>query len=406
MHTATHVSGLFSLLRIHVILDEFTPYLLPHEILNLGLCSKSFHKILFKQAGAFRHVDLSLSALVPVNQSQQQVSLRRSYTDFLSSALLGKNTQTLILDGLPMNFDTLFNLLVSPNQRISILSVRDCGFNQPRFMQTLHFLVRPGSTSPLKGVYVFGKSNGAPRSKNRWQRQRVGEVEFIEGWAETVQACEGKIVFDIGLCKGSKHMTLSPFEDDLNAVAAAAAEIELGSTPVSVGSGFASFAWSGQDSEQSSVTSTSAGEGDWMPPQMAPKLANKRILGRCEGCGTPPTGCSSRLYGPVPILTSDIKIACRPRVGEKVEVDMCDDCTKERLCECCGKWWCESCYSVGMGKMCGIQKGGVLLDCYDCGRTCFDCKKDTMRSCRSCKTNFCALHDVGASELYCDWCHV
>ncbi|KAF3926933.1 hypothetical protein ABW20_dc0106663 [Dactylellina cionopaga] len=221
-------------------------------------------------------------------------------------------------------------------------------------MQTLHFLVRPGSTSPLKGVYMFGKSNGKTRSKNRWQRARGGEIEFIEGWAETVLACEGKIVFDVGLCQGSKHMNLLPFDD--SASFSSANEIELGSTPVSVESGFSSFAWSANDSEQSSVTSTSAAEENWIPPAMAPKLATKIISERCEGCGTPPVGCSSRLYAPVPVLTSDIRVACRPRLGEKEEVHMCDDCTKERLCEGCGKWWCENCHDAGMARVCGIQK--------------------------------------------------
>ncbi|KAJ6255848.1 hypothetical protein Dda_9458 [Drechslerella dactyloides] len=301
------------------LLIQTVPYLLPHETLALALAAKPFHNLLFHTPGVFRHVDLSLAALLPVNQAAKQVTLRRSYPDILSAGhIVGRDTQTLILDGLPMNFDRLTNLLVSPNQRISILSVRDCAINQPVFMQTLHFLVRPGSASPLKGVYIFGKSNGRPRAKNRWQR--VGEIEFIEGWAETVQACEGRIAFDIGLCKGSKHADLLPLDDGYVSVSDPA---ELGSTPVSVESGFSAFAWSADnDSEQSSVTSNSAGaEDEWLPPQLAPKLATKMIPRRCEGCGMPPAGSSSRLYAPVPVLTSDIRVACRPRPGEKEEWD-------------------------------------------------------------------------------------
>ncbi|KAK6539947.1 hypothetical protein TWF694_008781 [Orbilia ellipsospora] len=402
MRTATHFP-LLEFLSNDYLLMQTCPYFLPHETLNLALCSKNFYNLLFHTPGVFRHVDISLSSVVPTNQPQHQIVLRRNSIDILSSRLLGRNTQTLILDGLPMNFDKLTNLLLSPNQRISILSVRDCALNQPVFMQTLHFLVRPGSTSPLKGVYMFNKSNGKARSKNKWQRIRYGEIEFIEGWAETVLACEGKILFDVGICKGSKHMSFQPLEDGTNV--SAAAEIELGSTPVSVQSGFSAFAWSANDSEQSSVTSTSAGEDSWIPPQMAPKLATKTIRGSCEGCKMPPVGCTSKLYAPVPVLTSDIKVACRPRLGETEEVSMCEDCTKERLCEGCGKWWCENCYDAGMGRVCGIQKGGVLLDCYDCGRTCYDCKKDTLRECRGCRGNFCAAHDVSGSELYCDWCY-
>ncbi|EPS43227.1 hypothetical protein H072_2733 [Dactylellina haptotyla CBS 200.50] len=385
------------------LLMQTTPYFLPHETLNLGLCSKQFYDLLFHTSGVFRHVDISLNSVVPVNQIRQPVSLRRNYIDILFSPLLGKHTQTLVLDGLPMNFDNLNKLLLSPHQRISILSVRDCPLNQPVFMQTLHFLVRPGSTSPLKGVYFFGKSNGKARSKNMWQRTRSGEIEFIEGWAETVLACEGKIVFDVGLCYGSKHMNFQPLED--GSTISAAADIELGSTPVSVESGFSSFAWSANDSEQSSVTSSSISEDSWNLPQAAPKLAMKKIEGCCEGCKMPPVGCSSKLYAPVPVLTSDIRIACRPRLGEKEETHMCEECTKNRLCECCGKWWCENCYDSDMARACGINKGGVLLDCYDCGRTCYDCKKDTLRRCKKCSNTFCSIHDAGGSDLYCDWCY-
>ncbi|KAF3929504.1 hypothetical protein ABW19_dt0201856 [Dactylella cylindrospora] len=399
MTPATHFP-LLDLLSNDYLLMQTTPYLLPHETLNLALSAKPFYNLLFHTSGVFRHVDLSMSSVVPVANSSQPITLRRNYTDILNSRLLGRHTQTLILDGLPMNFDRLNKLLLSPYQRISILSVRDCPVNQPVFMQTLHFLVRPGSNSPLKGVYMFGKSNGTPRAKNRWQR--VGEIEFIEGWAETILACEGKIVFDIGLCKGSKHMSFLPLEDGFtpNPVS----EIELGSTPVSVESGFSGFAWSAHDSEQSSVTSTSAMEEVWLP-QLAPKLATRKIERRCEGCNMPPVGCSTKLYAPVPVLTSDIRIACRPRLGEPEEVHMCEDCTRERLCEGCGKWWCENCFDIGMARMCGIQKAGVLLDCYDCGRTCYECKDGVQRVCRRCSTEFCGIHDAGSSTVHCEWCH-
>ncbi|KAF3913136.1 hypothetical protein AA313_de0202688 [Arthrobotrys entomopaga] len=353
MPPATHFP-LLEFLSNDYLLMQTCPYLLPHETLNLALSSRDFYDLLFHTTGVFRHVDISLASVVPTNQPHHQVVLRRNSVSILSSLLLGRHTQTLILDGLPMNFDILTNLLLSQNQRVSILSVRDCALNQPVFMQTLHFLVRPGSTSPLKGVYMFNRSNGKPRSKNRWQRIRYGEIEFIEGWAETVLACEGKILFDAGICKGAKHMNFLPLEDGTSF--SAAADIELGSTPVSVESGFSAFAWSADDSEQSSVTSTSADEDNWIPPQMAPKLATKKIQGRCEGCGMPPAGCTSKLYAPVPILTSNIKVAYRPRLGEAEEVNMCEDCTKERLCEGCGKWWCENCYDVSKGRAGGIQK--------------------------------------------------
>ncbi|EWC47071.1 hypothetical protein DRE_03440 [Drechslerella stenobrocha 248] len=167
--------SLLDFLSNDYLLIQTVPYLLPHETLSLALCAKPFHNLLLHTPGVFRHVDLSLSALVPANRTSTPVSLRRNYPDILSTRHIGRDTQTLILDGLPMNFDRLTNLLVSPHQRISILSVRDCAINQPVFMQTLHFLVRPGSSSPLRGVYIFGKSNGKARGKNLWQR--VGEIE-------------------------------------------------------------------------------------------------------------------------------------------------------------------------------------------------------------------------------------
>lgn len=131
-------------------------------------------------------------------------------------------------------------------------------------------------------------------------------------WASTLHACQGKISFDLGLCRGPRHQL--PDE----------------SSP---------GAWYTQSDLH-------------IPPQVA-----THALEGCSGCGSAPEGYSKfssssldrlPLLAPVPLHSSTAKSAKAPFQGEveKKLLVRCVECLKNRYCESCHRWWCEVCYEV------------------------------------------------------------
>lgn len=105
---------------------------------------------------------------------------------------------------------------------------------------------------------------------------------LTNGWAAIVNACEDVIAFDTRICGSRRH------QEEENA---------------------------------------------------ASRLASVRIEG-CGRCGGDGGGNKGRvLVSPVPVLSSDIRVACHGGEG----VLRCESCVRERWCEGCGKWWCEDC---------------------------------------------------------------
>lgn len=137
-----------------------------------------------------------------------------------------------------------------------------------------------------------------------------------EGWAETLLDCRDAVQFDACLCTGPRHQNSPAF----------------GKVPVS---------------------SVPGAQHPWSVAAFA--------LGGCATCGCAPEGFTTYgdspsgdlpLLSPVPLHSSNVKTASRPRSGKTQNgekprfVPRCWDCIRDRFCFSCLEWWCESCYQA------------------------------------------------------------
>ncbi|GAB1209561.1 hypothetical protein APSETT445_008342, partial [Aspergillus pseudonomiae] len=162
-----------------------------------------------------------------------------------------QDVRTLILDGLPVPADLVAELILTDRFSINILSIRECRqLNERKLIQVLQRAVRPSrpkGTPRVKGIYYFTpvsqpraimrsryrdwwssrctrttsygalktqeepQSDGARESalyyQNAWYcpAGKLIPRSIEEGWAPTIQQCEGIISFDAVLCRGPRH---------------------------------------------------------------------------------------------------------------------------------------------------------------------------------------------------------
>jgi hypothetical protein len=143
----------------------------------------------------------------------------------------------------------------------------------------------------IKGIYWFGSADETEMArKGRFVDMR----NVSDDWTAVLKAAEGGIAFDTRLCSGPRHGEEGGLEE---------------------------------------------------------KVANIRLRGGCQVCGQSPEAREGKqlsrvVTAPVPITSSEIRIACS---GEATDVLRCEGCVKNRWCEGCGKWWCEDCLRLQEG---------------------------------------------------------
>lgn len=234
-----------------------------------------------------------------------------------------QDVQTLVLDGLSVTSDLCHDILTDSKFSVRLLSIRDVKhLNHGKLRGALQYACRPSRDgSPrLKGLYLFGPSEVASSTKVITQGQEQAQTSdpwwdikgkqlkrpVPEEWANCLQACNGRIAFDAVLCQGPRHRT----------------------SPVA------------------GASSILADQG--------PAVATHSLSG-CEGCGAAPEGMitpTSRtavhlpLLSPLPIMSSSLRAATTPTSTAGSFVPRCAECIRERYCQCCNKWWCESCYQL------------------------------------------------------------
>ena len=174
---------------------------------------------------------------------------------------------------------------------------------------------RHGGITEASGAQLGAQSGGLTRSRITLQSDpyahsayaHLGEcvstakLHVSEGWNDLLQACRGLIAFDVVLCP---HNPASLVDFD---------------------------------------------------PR--PKMASIRLLG-CASCGSCPEGPAFPdqspehripLLSPPPLHTSKVAAAQRLDNGNTPYppfIVRCRTCLKDRWCERCNTWWCESCYTV------------------------------------------------------------
>lgn len=364
---------LMDLLSNTLVLDRIAPYLSVPSLLSLASTSRFFRSVIMDTPYVFRHLDLTrchgaqLSNAAPLEGSG---GWNDSLTEdeFYSAPLGGifvnlerrgilQDVRTLVLDGLSVPADLVSEIVLTDRFNVSILSIREClHLNERKLMQVLQHAVRPTrpkGTPRVKGIYHFTPLKSGPMSRSRYRDwwsarctwgQDSGQIsvngtatplpEQIEstycqnawygpsgkllkasiedGWAQTIQKCEGIITFDAVLCRGPRH------------------NVDL----------------------YSSTNQGPSPEGRLLGPAIATVAIGSS---GCYGCHDTPErpaiwGHSPDehfpLLAPPPLHSSAPAAAKRPALFPDVHpvlIARCAECLTDRWCHRCNKWFCNIC---------------------------------------------------------------
>lgn len=360
-----------------LILDNIAPYLPVPSLMALSSTSRTLQAMITQTPYIFRRLDLTqcrgaqFPATLPTEDDdliEDQVysaPLRRIFSSLEKRSVL-QDVRTLVLDGLSVPADLVADIILTDRFNVNILSIRECRhLNERKLMQTIQHAVRPTrpeGTPRVKGIYHFssmkspqprapvrhryrdwwGSRMGSSRSsrsssqapsgdssdsgekgsyhslvsqQNEWYSSsgKLFKHSLEEGWAQTLQKCEGIIAFDAVLCRGPRH-----------------------------------------DVDQYTLTS----EEDSAPsaPLLGPAIATVALGPRgCDGCHSSPEGpaiwgqspdAQFPLLSPVPLHLSSVGAAKRPGVVPDEHpclIARCTDCLTDRWCHRCNKWFCSNC---------------------------------------------------------------
>lgn len=361
-----------------LILDHMAPYISVPSMMALASSSRLLHNMITHTPYLFRHLDLTRCQGAQLRDATQQendtltedefysMPLRQIFSSLERRSIL-KDVRTLVLDGLPVTADLVADIILTDRFNVNILSIRECShLNERKLMQVIQHAVRPTrpeGTPRIKGIYRFSPMHTAPRPVVRrrryrdWWSDRVGNSRspsqspsasssdnedeetaqnskrqqnewysptgklfkhsLEDGWAQTIQKCEGIIAFDAVLCRGPRH--------DVNLY-------------------------------------TESNEANPPPeaPMLGPAVATVALGPRgCDGCHSSPEGpaiwgqsdsdqtdVQFPLLGPVPLHQSSIASAKRPELipgKHPVLIARCTDCLTDRWCHRCNKWFCANC---------------------------------------------------------------
>ena len=355
---------LLDLLLNTLILNHVSPYLGVVDLVSLAATSRNIQDLIYNTPTVFRYLNLTKfrscfpfgSVIRSTNSEVDEVvctdqfyarPLRR-ILDGLRSRTVLHDVRTLVLDGLVVPATILREILCDEGYNIRILSLRSVReLGDEKLIQILRYIIRPGrpeGTPKLKGLYYFtpvdaiadlsvasllhpipttgitnapgaqlgpgiSTSSGALHSqlvKSSWNQSNpwysaTGEVLkpdalISETWARLIQASEGIIAYDMVLCRHSD-------------------------------------------------------------PDTHPTLATIS-LGSCQDCGSCPEGPKNPrksaenevpLLAPPPTHQSSVKVAQRldtQNLPHPSFIARCRTCLRDRWCERCNIWWCESCYKT------------------------------------------------------------
>ena len=370
--------SVIDILRNSLVLHHVSPYLGVSSLLALAATSSAFRDLIYTTPSVFRHIDLSkVRTCLRYTPWNLKFELGVEPTDLLTTedflsqpirkALYSlqwrdvlKDVRTLVLDGLPVPSPLVREILCEEAYNIRILSIRQVSeLSDEKLMQILRYITRPTrpeDTPKLKGLYYFtpltanadftasdlrqsnsrtdvmnrvgaqlgGGSASIHRELVRSSRHQrdpwysaTGEVFWqqphtSDAWASFIESCAGVIAFDVIPC--CRHGT----------------------------------EWVKSYSERNTEVSTT---------DSIPKLATISV-GGCNKCGSCPEGPMIPgqspeyllpLLAPAPLHFSSVKACRRLDTGglpHPFLVARCKFCLKDRWCERCNAWWCESCYTV------------------------------------------------------------
>jgi hypothetical protein len=355
-----------------LILDHMAPYLSVPSLMALSVTSRHLYDMVTKTPYIFRHLDLTRcrGAQLPTTPQQDDFQtedevysapLRHIFSSLGKRSIL-QDVRTLVLDGLSVPADLVADIILTDRFNVNILSIRECHhLNEHKLMQVIQHAVRPTrpqGTPRVKGIYFFSSVQKPPRAVARrryrdWWGSRVGssrspsqspsnsssdnEEDTValprrlqqnewysptgkifkhtleEGWARTIQKCQGIIAFDAVLCRGPRH--------DVNRYTSANEEYPASEAPL-----------------------------------LEPAVATVALGPRgCDGCHSSPEGPAIwgqspdvhfPLLSPMPLHVSNVATAKRPEMipgKHPFLIARCTDCLTDRWCHRCNKWFCSNC---------------------------------------------------------------
>jgi hypothetical protein len=371
---------LLNLLSIDLVLRQTAPYLTPSALLSLAATNKSFRSLIYTSPGAWRHLDLSKVKSATIDTSPidtggiswraERMDEALTEDDFYSGPLRGIFSKlqakgvlafvhTLVLDGLSVPADLVREILAEERFGVRVLSLRDCKhLNHTKLQQVLRYAARPGRAEGslrLRALYVLGQKDVLPFGRSRVDASSINSHQAPSGilasegaqigsewnsrssatlsdalpnddqqrwygrsgralirptsaWADTLHACQGIIAFDAVLCRGPRH----------------------------------------------DITAATTSSKDFLPPALANVALGPHGCETCSSCPEGPTifGESNEialpLLAPPPTHSSTTRSAQRPEpttTSFPPLILRCEPCLRDRWCERCNRWWCESCYA-------------------------------------------------------------
>ena len=350
--------SLLDLLSNDLILRQSSPYIGIQSLLSLAATSKAYKSLIYDTPQVFRHVDLhqcrKLGSSAPEylidHQELEELYAQRYSTMFtiLGNRNVIQDVRTLILDGLYVPATVVEDLLCNDRYGIHLLSLRSSITRLRALAEIFHHLVRlsrPKGTPKLRGLYLFAQRN----------RPKISYEVLREPQAVGITASIGAQLGASNLVDHNRDDSLKPFEEDPYSDSSYGAP----------GMSRDLDTWSNE--EWPKVLEACVGviafdavlcRHDKSNPAISrPSLATVRLSG-CKSCGTCPEepaypGVSPPdhlpLLGPPPLHSSKVEVAQRiDTAGQPYPplILRCRTCLKDRWCERCNAWWCESCYTV------------------------------------------------------------
>lgn len=267
------------------LLHSIAPYLHPRDISALSLTSLRNYAQITSTPSIHRYTDLSSEPKPHSKQEDESPEVQR----FLRCERLLSVTRTLVLDGTPVTLPQVQAILASPSSAITILSLLGC--KRVNELDLIEYLKTPGTPKP-KGLYWFtlpavAADASALTTGSRFVRKP--RHAKLTDWASALVATLSSVCFDTRICRGARH-----------------------------------------DDEDG-----------------GPKIATIALRGPCAGCRAMPDALVELepvLVAPAPLHSSTLRAACKGPDGKAMaDCLRCEACARNRFCEGCGKWWCESC---------------------------------------------------------------
>ena len=372
-----HPCALLDLLKNTLVLRYISPYLGICGLVSLSATSKAFQGLVNGTPGVFQYVDLSklnvpyglpkpsadfdhdLLEIGRMSDTTDEFNARplRRIFDSLKRRHVLQDVRILILDGLSVPASILWDTLCNYDVRIlSLINVRDLG--DEKLMQILRYLIRsnrPEGTPKLKGLYYFVQDEASSQyptqsfrrgesqpgitnvrgaqlgsgihangnliqsifvdhfkiSNSLWLRG-IGQVQCLDPdidlqWARLIQACEGLIAFDVVLCRHNfARRSNNRAHDESHELL--------------------------EDVPSLATVSLAACEGYQSCPE-----APARLEDYAEN--------EVPMLAPAPMHHASVKSAQQLYTYASPHsrfIARCKACLKDRWCEMCNVWWCES----------------------------------------------------------------